>query len=248
MRYLVFTALLLLALEVGSQGFAQSTADDVQTLPKSLRKDYTASAPGSMTSAVLSEEQTGQAVPASTVTTIIQVPLRPMPPPSPNTAGTYYYYNGYIPGDYSREGFMTEQNGLQMQSNWWIGNQPYLPYYSYNPPTINGYYPPYAYSNGYQGGYGNNYGYGGFRSSTGIVPAPPLASPPAYIPAFTTPVMPAPLNIRVTGHGIITQRDPHFQLFFVPQPPNYLTTGSAIYQVPQQFYNYNYPPYPYYPY
>lgn len=77
---------------------------------------------------------------------------------------------GYLPGDYLREGFLTEKG------NWWIGNQPLVPYYGYNPPTSNGYYPPYLGYGMIPGATGNNIYLSNFGQ---IVPAPPLDSPPA---------------------------------------------------------------------
>jgi len=105
--------------------------------------------------------------------------------------------------------------------------QPYQPYYGYNP--------PYAYNGIGSGGYGSNYGQ--------IVPAPPFVAPPAYIPSFTEPIPPQPMIVEITPHGIIRRPDPHFQLEIIPLPPNYLTTGSAIYQTPSPYYYGPYPPY-----
>ncbi|HEY3378950.1 MAG TPA: hypothetical protein VGL77_15800, partial [Armatimonadota bacterium] len=239
MRYCRFVVAFLLVVAVAIPVFAWSNAAVDTTQPTGkridwLQKDYTNPTPGGATQTAVLPDTVPLTIakPASTVTYQVQMRVRPVDP-TPFAYGGYYGADGnyypYASGDYSREGFVTEPQ------NWWIGNQPYLPYYGYNPPTTDGYYPPYAYNTA-------PVRFRGYNNYNQIVPAPPLVSPPAYIPAFTTPVPPAPLQIEVTPHGIITRRDPHFQLFYVPQPPNYLTTGSAIYQMPQQSFYYGYPP------
>ena len=120
--------------------------------------------------------------------------------------------------------------------NWWIGDQSYLPYYGFNPPTYPGYtdeagmpyYPP----------YGN-----------GAVPSPLLAQPNIVVPPLlATPLAPPPIDLTMLpGGGVGISRDPHFYQFSVPSYPDFLTNGSAIYPSPR----YYYPPYPYpyyYPY
>ncbi|HEX2947988.1 MAG TPA: hypothetical protein VHV83_00200 [Armatimonadota bacterium] len=242
-RLLIFAVLTVFLMSFVARAATKFSDGNALPVSKLLKTGYVQSTPGSVVQAGLTDGMEVTFNSVSTVTDIMCARLRPMSSFRHYECDQPYGYNyddyGYYQGeDGYPEGFVTGPN------EWWIGNQPYLPYYGYNPPTVDGYYPPYAYSsmnNGYGYGY-NGYGYNGYPSASGIVPAPPLASPPAYIPTFTTPVPPAPLRIRVTGRGIVTQRDPHFQLFYVPQPPNYLTTGSAIYQIPQQYYNYYYPP------
>lgn len=228
-KYLMLVALTaFLLMNVKTLDAAEATTPATPDLVQ-VKQGMLAKAPGPV-AATLRDGQEARPTYAN-VTYQLRMPLQPVPRDyGRRSYGPYddFYYYGYIPGDYSREGFLTEPG------NWWIGNQPYLPYYGYNPPTTDGYYPPYAYNN-YSSGYGYGGGYSG-RTGNSIVPAPPLASPPAFVPPFIQPVAPAPLRIRSTGHGFVTERDPNFQLFFVPQPPNYLTTGSAIYPVPQTYY------------
>lgn len=127
----------------------------------------------------------------------------------------------YIYGQAPLDGFLVGPN------EWWIGNEPYLPYYGYNPPTVNGYYPPYAMPYYYGSGY---YDGGGYP----ILPAPPLVTPPVVVPPIIArPVSPAVISIRrAPGGGWIISRDPHFQLLYVPPYPDYLTAGSAYYPTP----------------
>ena len=226
MKNQLMLALLVMILVDGvyAQSVTSATVDVTQPTAKRLTKEY-APTPGLMRSAVYIEVAPAiSSTSVSNVTDEMSMRLGPLVPQ------VYSYGNGgfNLPDNYTDEGFITPPGR-------WFGNQPYLPYYGYNPPTTTGSYPPYAYNAAY--GYGP-WGYGSYGQ---IVPAPLLASPPALVPYFTTPVMPPPLDIATTPFGIMTRRDPNFQLFFVPQPPNYLTTGSAIYQTPPPFY---YPPFP----
>jgi len=142
---------------------------------------------------------------------------------------------------------MTPEGFVIYPGNWWIGNQPYLPYYGYTPSTAPGYppdaitpyYPPYASGNG---GYPNGIpmGYLGGQS----VPSPLLASPSVVVPPLlANPVAPPPIEITpLPEGGYSVRRAPNFYLYSVPQYPNFQTSGSAIYPNPQFYY----PPYPYY--
>jgi hypothetical protein len=136
-------------------------------------------------------------------------------------------YNRYDDETYH---YQAQPNGFLIEpDDWWIGNEPYLPYYGYNPPTVNGYYPPYI-SSYYYNGYGSYYGSGGYP----IVPAPPLVTPPVVVPPLMArPVPPPVYNIRrARGGGWIISRDPHFQRLFIQPYPDYLTGGSAYYPTP----------------
>ena len=129
----------------------------------------------------------------------------------------YYYYFDEVTGD----GFFIGPD------DWWIGNQPYLPYFGYNPPTVDGYYPPYAGS-----GYGNYDGYYG-RDNYPILPAPPLVTPPVMVPPLIArPVTPAPLRFGRRNGGWYIERDPRFQRVLIPRYPDFLTGGSAYYPTP----------------
>lgn len=142
-----------------------------------------------------------------------------------------YYYQRVPPGQPIPPGAVETAPG-----EWWIVQQPYYPYTGYNPPVSQGYYPPYP-----SGGYYDQYGR--------YFPAPPLVTPPTYIPPLQArPVSPPPLRIRrLPGGGYLYERDPHFYLYAVPQGPDYLTNGMTAYVPPPYPYYYPYPPYPVYP-
>ena len=104
---------------------------------------------------------------------------------------------------------VTPEGFIVAPGNWWLGDQPYLPYAGYGQP----------------------------------IPSPLLVSPSVVVPPlFASPVMPAPTEITpLPNGGYSIARAPNFQLYSVPQYPNFLTTGSAMYPTPQFYY----PPYPY---